>query len=67
MVAWHEYTRNYRNKHWGDNKDWWKIDKVSKEHYLTIFNNYGMYGLGKERTIEDYMEFSGIVLNHLNI
>ena len=67
LVAWHEYTRNYRNKHWGDNKDWWKIDQVSKEHYLTIFNNYGMYGLGKERTIEDYMEFSGIVLNHLNI
>jgi hypothetical protein len=65
LIAWHEYTRNYRNKHWGDNKDWWKIDKISKEHYLTIFHNYGMYGLGKERTVEDYLQFSEVVLHHL--
>lgn len=66
LIAWHEYTRNYRNKHWGDHKDWWKIDKFSKEHYLTIFHNYGIYGLGKERTIEDYLHFSEVVLHHLD-
>ena len=60
LVAWHEYTRKNRNKHWDDHKEWWKIDKQSKEHYLSIFNNKGLYGIGREKTIEDYMQFSGI-------
>lgn len=60
VIAWHEYTRSYRVKHWDNDTEWWKKDKHSKEHYLTIFNNYGKYGLGKEKTIEEYIEYSGI-------
>lgn len=60
LIAWHEYTRNYRTKHWDDDKEWWKKDIHSKKHYLSIYNNYGKYGIGTKRTIEDYISFSGI-------
>ena len=60
LIAWHEYTRKNRNKHWDDHKEWWKMDKHSKEHYLSIFENKGLYGIGTEKTIENYIQFSGI-------
>ena len=60
VVAWHEYTRNYRVKQWDDDKNWWKKDLHSKQHYLSIFTNKGKYGIGNERTNEDYVRFSGI-------
>jgi len=60
VIAWHEYTRNNRQKHWDDDKEWWKKDKTSKEHYLNIFTHYEKYGIGKERTIEEYIKYSGI-------
>jgi hypothetical protein len=66
LIAWHEYTRKNRNKHWDDNKEWWKMDINSKTHYLSIFNDIGgQYGIGKERTIEDYISFSNV--NFLDI
>jgi len=60
LIAWHEYTRNYRAKHWEDDKEWWKKDLHSKQHYLSVFENDGKYGIGKKRTIQDYINFSGI-------
>jgi hypothetical protein len=61
VVAWHEYTRNYRVKHWDDDKEWWKKDMHSKMHYFDIFCDLkGVYGLGTQRTVADYIEFSGI-------
>jgi len=60
LIAWHEYTRKNRDKQWDDDKEWWKKDLHSKQHYLTIFNNRGKYGIGSDRTIEDYIKFSGV-------
>jgi hypothetical protein len=60
VIAWHEYTRNYRVKQWDDDKNWWKKDLHSKQHYLSIFTNKGKYGIGNKRTIKDYVQFSGI-------
>ena len=67
LVAWHEYTRKNRVKQWDDDKEWWKKDEHSKKHYTNIFNNIknGLYGFGKERTIDDYITFSGV--NFINI
>jgi hypothetical protein len=65
VIAWHEYTRKNRVKQWDDDREWWKKDLYSKQHYLQIFNNYGLYGLGKTKTIKDYISFSNI--NFLNI
>jgi len=55
LIAWHEYTRKNRVKQWDDDKEWWKKDFSSKQHYLQIFSNYGQYGIGTERTIQDYI------------
>ena len=60
VIAWHEYSRKNRVKQWDDDKEWWKKDKHSKQHYLNIFTNKGLYGIGQEKTIEDYISFSGI-------
>ena len=71
LIAWHEYTRKGRNKHWDDDKEWWKIDKISKEHFsslLTKFiNGEGIsilkggkepYGLGTSKSFKDYELYS---------
>jgi len=60
VIAWHEYTRKNRQKHWDDDKEWWKKDRHSKTHYLSIFSNYEKYGIGKERTIDEYIKYSKI-------
>jgi hypothetical protein len=60
VIAWHEYTRKNRTKHWDDDKEWWKKDLHSKNHYLSIFTDKGKYGIGSEKTIEDYIKYSGI-------
>ena len=60
IIAWHEYTRKNRPKHWDDDKEWWKKDVSSKQHYLSIFTNKGKYGIGSEKTVEDYIKYSGI-------
>jgi len=70
VIAWHEYTRKYRVKHWDDDKEWWKKNLHSTQHYLTIFkdSNIGLpYGLGSNRTVEDYINFSNInFLDNIN-
>lgn len=67
LIAWHEYTRANRVKQWDDDKEWWKKDLLSKKHYMNIFYNYGLYGIGKEKTIQDYINFSGINFLNINI
>ena len=63
VVVWHEYTRKNRTKHWDDDKEWWKKDFSSKDHYKTFIENMkkidpiNRYGLGKERNIEDYVNY----------
>lgn len=56
LIAWHEYTRNGRRKHWDDHPDWWKADQASVAKYLE------MGGMGLERTLEEYEEFIGLSL-----
>lgn len=54
VIAWHEYTRQGRRKHWDDHPEWWKQDQKSVEKYLK------MHGLGSARTLKDYENFSRI-------
>lgn len=69
IVAYHEYTRKGRTKHWDDSSDWGVANRLT--HKLTRqlldidgegneeYQN-GPYGLGKVRTLEDYTKYSGI-------
>jgi len=66
MVMWHEYTRNYRPKHWDDHGTKSETKKTSGERDIyarnktrQLFGNenhnidFGKYGLGSIRTLHD--------------
>ena len=68
-VVYHEYTRNYRNKHWDDHTDpkknaWYNLDAESKKRVRQLLGiqNYhidlGIYDLGSERTLLDYQKYA---------
>ena len=68
MIMWHEYTRNYRVKHWDDHGH--KTEKIkvtsgerdilSRNLVRQLFGqenhniDFGIYGLGTQRTLRDY-------------
>ena len=69
IIAWHEYTRNGRTKHWDDhNNTWGEINRVSHLRNRKLFGmdglvndiNFGIYGFGTERTLREYEEYAGI-------
>lgn len=61
-------NNHYRNKHWSKEDDaartlrWWEFDKIAKERLvsLTKGNDHGVYGLGTVRSLDDFIEWSGI-------
>lgn len=68
IIAWHEYTRKGRTKQWDDDKDW-----VARNNYCHLKNrklfemdgekrdiDFGPYGFGPERTLEDYERYAGL-------
>lgn len=72
MVMWHEYTRNYRVKHWDDHGVESQTKKTSGERDVYARNktrqlfeqedhgiDMGIYGLGNERTLHDYEVYGG--------
>lgn len=68
MIMWHEYTRNYRVKHWDDHGYKTEQIKITSGERDTLSRNlvrqlfgqenhdipFGIYGLGTERTLHDY-------------
>lgn len=72
MVMWHEYTRNYRPKHWDDHGKESQTKKTSGERDIFARNktrqlfeqedhniNMGEYGLGTKRSLLDYEAYGG--------
>lgn len=73
LVLWHEYTREGRTKHWDDHNNvpvpWSKRDKLSHERNRCLFSmdgslyssiDWGPYGFGKKRTLQEYERYAGI-------
>jgi len=67
LIAWHEYTREGRVKHWDDNKSntvdtWHLYDKASKRHWMHFLAhpNWGPFGLGHLRSKQDYEKFAAV-------
>ncbi len=70
MIAWHEYTRNYRaHKHWTDHDAqapvetaWYERDKASLAKVDAFLANPapGPFGLGTVRSFADYEDFAGL-------
>lgn len=76
VVCWHEYTRKGRDKHWDDHDPstgskygWSTVNNASHYKNRMLFNmdetdrenlDFGPFGFGTERTLEDYERYSGI-------
>jgi hypothetical protein len=80
QYIWHEYTRNYRRKHWDDHGTSKSTGKTSGERDIfarkktrQLFNqeshgiDMGQYGLGTVRTLRDYEIFGGFDFNKCRI
>ena len=75
IIAYHEYTRQGRTKHWDDHSEWGELNRASHERMrklLGIDNEcapcqrkklFQKYGLGTERTLKEYEEYAGIRFN----
>jgi len=70
LILWHEYTRNYRRKHWDDHIDgsdpWHLRDAVARSRVAALLGqesssvDLGEFGLGTARTLADYERYAGI-------
>ncbi len=75
IIAYHEYTRKGRTKHWDNHNDWNEANKASHERMRKLLGVDGecapcqrkklfpKYGLGTERTITDWENYAGIRFN----
>ena len=73
VIVWHEYTRDYRTKHWDDHTadsgvavDWTQRDAPSREsaRLLLTQQHSGAFGCGTVRTVADYEAFAGVSFAH---
>ena len=72
VIIWHEYTRKGRTKQWDVDLTWYKKNESSHLRNRKLFgmdgevfnpNDFGIYGFGTERTLEDYEKYAGIKFN----
>ncbi len=70
VIAWHEYTRKGRTKHWDDVKDWGTLNSNCHKRNRVLFGmdgedpssiDFGKYGFGTERTLKDYEKYAGLL------
>lgn len=67
ILAWHEYTREGRTKQWDDDKQWGDRNTFCHSKVRSLLGIDGEneiieleYGLGTERTLQDYETYAGI-------
>ena len=76
VIIWHEYQRKGRVKQWDDDKVWFKKNDKSHSRNRRLFSmdgevfdpiEFGKYGFGTERTLEDYEKYAGIKFNRRGV
>lgn len=75
LVCWHEYTRKGRSKQWDDDKYW--VDRNNHCHLRNrkLFGmdglvndiDFGKYGFGNIRSLNDYEKYAGIQFSSRSI
>jgi glycosyltransferase involved in cell wall biosynthesis len=69
VIAWHEYTRKGRTKHWDDDKTWGDKNNHAHKRNRALFAvdaecrcgiEFGPFDFGTERTLQQYETYSGI-------
>jgi len=61
-IAWHQYSREQRPKHWEDHTDWWRDNEVALARVSRILGGLevGGLGVGHARSASEYASESGI-------
>ena len=75
VIAWHEYTRKNRTKHWDDDKYWHFKNNICHARNRKLlgvdgeFNdiNFKEFGLGKKRSLKEYEIYAGICFNDRSV
>jgi len=66
---WHHYTREGNKKHWDDHNNWPELNNVAYKRVKILLGvdgenpnqiEWGKYGLGKKRTLEEFERFAGV-------
>jgi glycosyltransferase involved in cell wall biosynthesis len=69
VLIWHYYTRKGLKKHWDDDSKWYEKNDYSHLKNRKLFGmdgevydlkEFGIYGFGSHRTLEDYEKYAGI-------
>jgi len=72
IIAWHEYTRKGRTKHWDDVPTWGEHNSQSHSRNRRLFSmdgevydkkEFGKYGFGKKRSLREYEKYSGLLFS----
>lgn len=72
VVCWHEYTRKGRTKQWDDDPVWGDRNSECHRRNRILFGmdgncpcsiDFGKYGFGSVRTLQDYERYAGIKFN----
>lgn len=75
LIAWHEYTRAYRTKHWDDHaggrsqRPWHERREKALQKVARFFAEPRVerYGLGSARTLAEYETYAGISFRHRRV
>jgi hypothetical protein len=66
-LAWHYYGRSGSKRHWDDCSMWGELNSWSFSRYKSLLGvdgaspqDFGPYGLGKQRSLEEYEKFAGV-------
>jgi len=73
-LLWHEYSRKGRRCHWDDHDNWMTRNGRALSRYARLVGldgvpreNFGRYGLGRERSLADYERFAGVSFSKRHI
>ena len=75
ILCWHEYTRAGRTKQWDDDKEWHIKNNNSHLRNRKLFGmdnekqdiNFGNYGFGNKRSLQDYEKYSGLCFKNRGV
>jgi hypothetical protein len=74
-LVWHQYKRDGTHRHWDDFKSWSALEQASQMRVRQLLGidgerseiDFGKYGLGTVRTLEEYERFAGIRFSNRGI
>ena len=75
IILWHYYGRIIEPKHWVDHQRWIYRNERSMNRYSQIIQEasspdesyLGVFGLGQERTLQNYQDYAGINLSSRSV